>query len=177
MIAPVMEPLTVQVNLYFPEKYFEMWSGLEMPQNSTHFSIVMHDIPIFIRAGHIIALNLAHESVSAEDARLQPYLLIVALSCTENFTCYARGKQNIVNGVELKFEASETHLNITVITDENSSERRNEICGPEPFASSEFRFAKIYGLGDFKEMYRNDYLSLDLNICNADWMEIFSILI
>ncbi|CAG9807384.1 unnamed protein product [Chironomus riparius] len=175
MIAPVMEPLTVQVNLYFPEKYYEMWSGLEMPQNSTHFSIVMHDIPIFIRAGHIIALNLAHESVSAQEARLQPYLLIVALSCTENFTCYARGKQSIVDGVELKFEASETHLNITVITDENPSERRNEICGPEPFASSEFRFAKIYGLGDFKEMYRNDYLSLDLNICDADWKEIFSI--
>lgn len=183
MIAPVMEPLTAQVNLYFPEKYFEMWSGLEMPQNSTHFSIVMHDIPIFIRAGHIIALNLAHESVSAEEARLQPYLLIVALSCTENFTCYARGKQrivgggggSIVDGVEIKFEASETHLNITIITDENPSERRNEICGPEPFASSEFRFAKIYGLGDFKEMYRNDYLSLDLNICDADWNEIFSI--
>lgn len=185
MISPIMEPLTVEVNLYFPEKFYEMWSGLEMPQNSkTHFSIVMHDIPIFIRAGHIIALNLAHESVSAEEARLQPYLLIVALSCTENFTCYAHGKQNIVggeggipNGVEFVFEASETHLNITVITVENPSERRNEICGPEPFASSEFRFAKIYGLGDFKEMYRNDYLSLDLNICDADWNEVFSITI
>lgn len=76
--------------------------------------------------------------------------------------------------MDVKFEASETHLNITVvITVENSSERRNEICGPEPFASSEFQLAKIYGLGDFKES--SDYLSLNLDVCDADWGEVLSV--
>lgn len=51
MIAPISQPLVVDVNLYFPERFYELWSGMEMPQNSTHFSIVMHDIPVFIRAG------------------------------------------------------------------------------------------------------------------------------
>jgi hypothetical protein len=172
MIAPITEPLVVELTLHFPEKYFELWSGIEMPQHSTHFSIVMHDIPIFLRAGHIVALSLAHDAVSAEAARLEPYLLVVGLSCTESYSCHASGRQWVVGGVEFKFEASETHLNITVI----ASGGRDALCGPERFASGDFRFAKIYGLGEFKEQYRsNDYLSLDLNICDADWNEIFSI--
>ena len=178
MIAPVIEPLVVELYLVFPEKYFEFWSGLEMPQNTTHFSVVMHDIPIFIRAGYIVALNLAYESLSSEDARLQPYFLVVALSCTERFSCHSEGELIVEkNLLEFHFAASESHLNITVIT-QNPSQSRNTICDPERFSSGEFLLAKIYGLGEFKEKYRNDYLSLDLNICDgADWKETFSFLI
>jgi Glycosyl hydrolases family 31 len=173
MIVAIAEPLVVELNMHFPETFFEMWSGLEMPQNTTHFSIVMHDIPIFIRAGHIVALNLAYESLSVAEARQQPYQLIIALSCTERYSCNARGEHHVLDGLEFKFEASEIHLNITVIT-QNPVESRNAICGPERFASSDFRFAKIYGLGEFKEKYRNDYLSLNLNICDVeDWKESF----
>lgn len=197
MITPIVEPLVTELSLTFPEKYFELWSGEEMISNA-QFSVVMHDIPIFIRAGAIIAVNLAHESLSIEEAKIQPYLLIIALDCTEKFSCYAKGIHKIFfnhhhhssheqgqeqrSCLEFKFEASEKHLNITttLITDEsdveNGSKSRGEtnpygrdaICGPKPFASSEFRLAKIYGLGEFKEKYRNDYLSLDLNICNGD---------
>jgi alpha-glucosidase (family GH31 glycosyl hydrolase) len=178
MIAPVTEPLVVELELVFPEKHFEFWSGLEMPQNTTHFSVVMHDIPIFIRAGYIVALNLAYESLSSEDARLQPYFLVVALSCTERFSCHSEGKLTVEkNLLEFRFAASESHLNISVIT-ENPSQSRNTICEPERFSSGEFLLAKIYGLGEFKEKYRNDYLSLDLNICDdADWKESFTFLI
>lgn len=185
MIAPIVEPLVTELNLTFPEKYFELWSGEAMASN-VHFSIVMHDIPIFIRAGRIIALNLAHESLSIEEARMQPYLLIIALDCTEKFSCRASGIHKIFlrrrRRLEFKFEASEKHLNITttLITAEDvangevggntnpNSYTGDAICGPKPFASSEFRLAKIYGLGEFKEKYRNDYLSLDLNICSGD---------
>lgn len=201
MIAPIVEPLVTELNLIFPETYFELWSGREMTTN-VHFSIVMHDIPIFIRAGRIIALNLAHESMSIEDARMQPYLLIIALDCNEKFTCHANGIHKIFLDhrqiLEFHFEASENYLNITTtlitIVDESeevveakrkknerkrrstnpstteygSSVARDAICGPKPFASSEFRLAKIYGLGEFKKKYRNDYLSLNLNICNDD---------
>jgi Glycosyl hydrolases family 31 len=178
MIAPVTEPLVVELELTFPEKFFEFWSGLEMPQNTTHFSVVMSDIPIFIRAGHIVALNHAYESLSSEDARLQPYSLVVALSCTERFSCHSQGKLVVEKDLlEFNFIASESHLNISVITP-NPSKSRNTICEPERFSSGEFLLAKIYGLGEFKEKYRNDYLSLDLNICDdADWKETFSFLI
>lgn len=190
MIAPIVEPLVTDLNLTFPEKYFELWSGMEMA-SSAHFSIVMHDIPIFIRAGHIVALNLAHESLSIEEAKMEPYLLIIALQCTDKFVCYARGIHKIWyphrQCLEFKFEASESHLNITTTLinaeggrNPSRSNGRDAICGPKPFASSEFRLAKIYGLGEFKEKYRNDYLSLDLNICNEkdeeNWNEkVFSI--
>ena len=180
MIAPVTEPLVVELSLVFPEKYFEFWSGLEMPQNTTHFSVVMNDIPIFIRAGHIVTLNLAYESLSAEEARMQPYILIVGFACTERFTCHSKGKLIVEKDLlEFHFEASESHLNITIIT-QNPSESRNTVCDPERLrsSSSEFLLAKIYGLGEFKQKYRNDYLSLDLNFCDdADWKETFSFLI
>lgn len=175
MIAPVTEPQVIELSLHFPEKFFEFWSGFEMPRNTTHFSVVMHDIPVFIRAGHIVATNLAYESLSAEAARRQPYILVVALACTERFTCHSRGKLVVVERrLEFSFEASEQHLNITVITP-NPSESRKAVCDPERFASGEFVLAKIYGLGEFKAKYRNDYLSLDLNICDdADWTKSFS---
>jgi Glycosyl hydrolases family 31 len=175
MIAPVTQAVVVELELLFPEKYFEFWSGLEMPQNTTHFSVVMQDIPIFIRAGHIVATNLVYESLSAEEARLQPYILIVALSCTERFTCHSRGELVVEKDLlKFSFSASETQLNITAVT-QNPSESRHALCDPERFASGEFLLAKIYGLGEFKEKYRNDYLSLDLNICDdADWKETFS---
>lgn len=178
MIAPVTEPLVVELELVFPEKYYEFWSGLEMPTNTSHFSVVMHDIPIFVRAGHIVALNLAYESLSSEEARLQPYFLVVALACTERFTCHSQGKLVVEKDLLVyNFAASENHLNITVIT-ANPSESRNRICDPERFFSVELVLAKIYGLGEFKEIYRNDYLSLDLNICDdADWNGTFSFLI
>lgn len=178
MIAPVTEPLVDELELMFPEEYFEFWSGLEMPQNTTHFSVVMHDIPIFIRAGHIVVLNHAYESLSAEEARLQPYILIVALACNERFTCHSQGKLLVEQDLlQYSFIASENHLNITIIT-ENPSESRTAVCEAERLSSGEFLLAKIYGLGEFKEKYRNDYLSLDLNICNdADWNKTFSFLI
>lgn len=177
MIAPVLQPLVVELALVFPEKYFELWSGMEMPQNTSHFSVVMLDIPIFIRAGHIVAYNLAYESLSAEEARLQPLVLVVAFACTERFACHSRGRLVVERNLfEFAFEASESHLNITIIT-QNPSETRNTVCGPERLRSfsGEFQLAKIYGLGEFKQKYRNDYLSLALNICDgADWNETFS---
>lgn len=179
MISPVLEPLTVELSLSFPEKYFEFWSGLEMPPSTTHFSVVMHDIPIFIREGHIVAVNLAYESLSSEEARMQPFMLVVAFACTERFSCHSQGKLTVEKDLEFRFQASENHLNITVITD-SPSESRNTICQPEHLrsSSSEFLLAKIYGLGEFKQKYRNDYLSLDLNICDdADWKETFSFVI
>lgn len=174
LISPVMEPLIVEKKLQFPEKYYEFWSGLEMATNTTHFSTVMSDIPIFIRSGHIVATNIAHNSLTAEEARLQPFQVIVALSCSERFSCSANGKLLIETDLEFNFTASENFLNITVITT-NPSETRLALCGPERFASSEFQLAKIYGLGDFKAQYRNDYLSLNLNICqHSEWNETFS---
>ncbi|KAG5669981.1 hypothetical protein PVAND_000270 [Polypedilum vanderplanki] len=169
MIAPIAEPLVVEVELYFPERYFELWSGMEMPQQ-THFSIVMHDIPIFIRAGHIIALNLAYESVSVEEAMLEPYLLIVALSCNEKFNCHANGRQIIADGVEFEFKANESEIFVTLIA---TNDGQNAICGQEKIASSEFKFAKIYGLNDFKEKYKNnEYLPLNFNFCDAENFKI-----
>ena len=178
MIAPVTEPLVVELELMFPEKYFEFWSGLEMPQNTTHFSVVMHDIPIFVRSGHIVVLNLAYESLSSEEARLQPYILIVALACNERFACHSQGDLVVEQDLlQYHFTASESHLNFTIIT-QNPDESRKLVCEAERVSSSEFLLAKVYGLGEFKEKYQNDYLSLNLNICNeADWNKTFSFLI
>jgi hypothetical protein len=173
LISPVIEPLIRHVDLYFPEKYFEFWSGFEMPYNTSHFSVVMHDIPIFIRAGHIVAVNLAYESMSAEDATKQPFLLFVALNCSSN-SCHSQGRLVVdeKNLLEFNFQASENHLNISVITRNPNEASRNAICDPERRSTTgEFLLAKIYGLREFKKEKNenlNDYLSLDLNICTEN---------
>jgi len=164
-IVPIVDPLVVELELTFPERYFELWSGIELPLNTTHFAIVISDIPVFVREGHIVALHLAHDSLTAHHARLQPYQVIVALSCSERYSCHAQGE--LVLSAELKFEfvANENHFNISMIAT-NSSDARRALCDL-PTVSSSFQLAKIYGLGEFKAKYRNDYLSLDLNLCES----------
>lgn len=167
LVAMVLTAREVEIEIHFPEKYFEFWSGLEIPPETINFAVVMSDVPIFLRAGHIVALYKTHESLSAVESRLEPLQLIVGLKCTERFLCYAEGHLLMQENFGFDFVASETHLNITILSS-NHEEDRQIICS-STITNSTFLLAKIYGLGMFKEQYLDNYLQLNLDLCQKNW--------
>ncbi|CAO1429376.1 unnamed protein product [Diamesa tonsa] len=169
LVALGLSVREVEIEIHFPEKFFEFWSGLEIPAETINFAVVMSDVPIFLRAGHIVALYMAHESLSAVESRLEPLQIIVGLKCTERFLCYAEGQLLLHESFGFYFAASENHLNITVFSSDHEEDRRI-ICS-SPTTNSTFLLAKIYGLGMFKEQYLDNYLPLNLDLCQKNWTE------
>ena len=169
LVALVLSVREVEIEIHFPEKYFEFWSGLEIPAETINFAVVMSDVPIFLRAGHIVALYMAHESLSAVESRLEPMQIIVGLKCTERYLCYAEGQLLLHESFGFDFAASENHLNITILSSDYEEDRRI-ICN-SPTTNSTFLLAKIYGLGVFKEHYLDNYLPLNLDLCTKNWNE------
>ncbi|CAO1425198.1 unnamed protein product [Diamesa serratosioi] len=167
LVALVLSAREVEIEIHFPEKYFEFWSGLEIPPESINFAVVMSDVPIFLRAGHIVALYMAHESLTAAESRLEPLQIIVGLKCTERFLCHAKGHLLLQENFGFDFAASENHLNITIMST-NYKEDRQTICS-SPITNSTFLLAKIYGLGVFKDHYLDNYLPLNLDLCQKNW--------
>lgn len=108
LITPVLYPQVTELEIYFPEKYFELWSGLEMPvEENINFAVVMSDAPIFIREGSIVALRVDNNSLSALEVRMQPLYLIVAFNCTARFQCWAQGTLMMSKNFSIVFEANE----------------------------------------------------------------------
>lgn len=167
LVALVFSAREVEIEIHFPEKYFEFWSGLEIPPETINFAIVMSDVPIFLRSGHIVALYMAHESLSAAESRLESLQIIVGLKCTERFVCFANGHLSLQENFGFDFVASENYLNITILSS-NYNEDRKTICS-SPITNSTFLLAKIYGLGVFKDHYLDNYLPLNLDLCKKIW--------
>ena len=166
LVALVLSVREVEIEIQFPEKYFEFWSGLEIPPETINFAVVMSDVPLFLRAGHIVALYMAHESLSAAESRLEPLQIIVGLKCNERFLCNAEGQLLLQESFGFDFAASENHLNITILSS-NYEEDRQIICR-SPINNSTFLLAKIYGLGVFKDQY---LLPLNLDLCQKNWKD------
>ena len=113
LITPVLYPQIAELEIYFPEKYYELWSGLEMPvEENIKFAVVMSDAPIFIREGSIVALRVDNNSLSASEARMQPLYLIVAFNCTARFQCSAQGNLMMSETFGIFFEANEKMVKI-----------------------------------------------------------------
>lgn len=87
------------------------------------FPVVLSDMPLFIRAGHIIILRNAHKTLSADNSRQQSLSFKIALDCTvveddddennnETSECSATGRI-IINGASCE---------VTV------KQKNNEVC-------------------------------------------------
>lgn len=109
-----------QVPIFFPADFYELWGGIELKRSSfrrdpTKYSVVLSDLPLFLRAGHIIALHDAKNSISAENSRLRPIYLKIGLKCnsnddettTNNTNCEASGQMMITNTMHFTFESTQ----------------------------------------------------------------------
>jgi alpha-glucosidase (family GH31 glycosyl hydrolase) len=56
------------------------------------FAVVLSDLPLFIRAGHIVPIRWTDNAMSAVESRQQPLTLVVALAATSTTQCLAEGK-------------------------------------------------------------------------------------
>ncbi|EDS28713.1 neutral alpha-glucosidase ab [Culex quinquefasciatus] len=110
LVVPVLLPQMTQIDIYFPEKFYELWAGEELPQTKDRplsYTVVESDLPIFIRPGRIVALReVLAELISVDDVRLQPMHLIGALSCPRATSCTSTGSLVFVEGFEVRFHAN-----------------------------------------------------------------------
>lgn len=61
IVVPVVEPLVQEVEVRLPGLCYEFSDGLSVPGNvTTELGIVLDDLPLFIRAGHIVPVHESH---------------------------------------------------------------------------------------------------------------------
>lgn len=77
------------MRVHFPHNFHELWGGKYLPRTSLKqqqqlliFPVVLSDMPLFIRTGHIIILRNAHKTLSADESRKQSLSFKIALACT-----------------------------------------------------------------------------------------------
>ncbi|XP_058817765.1 lysosomal alpha-glucosidase-like [Topomyia yanbarensis] len=108
LVAPVLLPQMAQIDIYFPETFYELWSGEELPTNDVlHYAVVESDLPLFLRPGCLVGLREIPDGILAVDeARLQQMYLIGALGCNARKSrCEAVGMLVFNTGFELSFTA------------------------------------------------------------------------
>lgn len=106
LVAPVLLPQMTQIDIYFPETFYELWAGDELPTNDVlQYAVVESDLPMFIRPGFVVGLRqISDEVMAIDDARLQPMFLVGAMSCNIRKTkCDASGSLVFANGFGLEF--------------------------------------------------------------------------
>ncbi|XP_035897667.1 lysosomal alpha-glucosidase-like [Anopheles stephensi] len=93
LVAPVLLPQMTQIAIYFPDTFYELWGGQQMPGNDVlQYAVVETDLPMFLRPGHIVPMrDIVEELVAlangtsvpltAELSRLKPLHLVGAFDC------------------------------------------------------------------------------------------------
>jgi alpha-glucosidase (family GH31 glycosyl hydrolase) len=112
LLAPILIPQASHVSIYFPDVFYEFWSGERMEANrQIRHAVIETEIPLFIRQGSIIAVHKFGKLNTIEDTRLSPFALILAYSCNAKLTdCVAAGKLAVNRNVHLTFDANITHV-------------------------------------------------------------------
>ncbi|XP_049537383.1 lysosomal alpha-glucosidase-like [Anopheles darlingi] len=116
LVAPVLLPQMTQIAIYFPDTFYELWSGQQMPANDVlQYAVVESDLPMFLRPGFIIPLREVVEEeiileggsvvpMSVERSRLKPLLLIGAFTCNaRRWKCSTTGHVLLLAGFQLHF--------------------------------------------------------------------------
>lgn len=64
LVAPIMTPAQHSLDVCVPDLCYEFHDGIRIPRNSTVIlSIVQNDLPVFIKAGHIVAMHLVEVGI------------------------------------------------------------------------------------------------------------------
>uniref|UniRef100_A0A182K067 P-type domain-containing protein n=1 Tax=Anopheles christyi TaxID=43041 RepID=A0A182K067_9DIPT len=116
LVAPVLLPQMTQIAIYFPETFYELWAGQQMPGNDVlQYAVVESDLPMFLRPGYIVPMrNLVEELVdlengtsvplTAELSRLKPLHLVGAFECNvRRWRCTMAGHVLFLPGFRLDF--------------------------------------------------------------------------
>ncbi len=140
----------------------ESFFFLIKPFFNTILAVVLSDIPIFIRAGHIIALSeLERDNISTHDLSQFSIYLVIALKCDQRNRCTSSGELKFTKNFSLIFKATEKQLEIN--TNIASPNKIEEMCTENLFPKL-ISHANIYGMAKSK----NNSKKLNLNFCTSD---------
>ncbi|XP_062554913.1 neutral alpha-glucosidase C-like isoform X2 [Armigeres subalbatus] len=150
LVAPVLLPQMTQIDIYFPETFYELWAGDELPTNDVlQYAVVESDLPMFVRPGYIVGLRLiSDEILGVDEARLQPLFLIGALGCNVRKTkCDASGMLMFEEGFSLEFRvALEQELTVRIRLIVETESLKDLACSSEQRSfSGEVLFIQLYG--------------------------------
>ncbi|XP_058455187.1 lysosomal alpha-glucosidase-like isoform X2 [Malaya genurostris] len=167
LVAPVLLPQMAQIDIYFPESFYELWSGEELPTNDVlHYAVVESDLPLFLRPGCLIGLRDISENVlTVDEARLQPMYLVGAFGCNARKSrCDSTGKVLFVHGFELKFTAVlEEELVVRIHLTLDDANLMNLACSAsDKTLSGDVTYIQLYGHPNNSEPLVQD---LNYDIC------------
>uniref|UniRef100_A0A8D8F4U0 Lysosomal alpha-glucosidase n=1 Tax=Culex pipiens TaxID=7175 RepID=A0A8D8F4U0_CULPI len=173
LVVPVLLPQMAQIDIYFPEKFYELWAGEELPQTKDRplsYTVVESDLPIFIRPGRIVALReVLADLISVDDVRQQPMHLIGAFTCPRTTSCTSTGSLVFVEGFEVRFHANLNETSILVEYELNSSNNNSAvelICSGN--FSGQINYLQLYGRPTSSEPLVRD---LQFDLCQSTQME------
>ncbi|XP_065094866.1 lysosomal alpha-glucosidase-like [Ochlerotatus camptorhynchus] len=150
LVAPVLLPQMTQIDIYFPETFYELWAGGELPTNDVlQYAVVESDLPMFLRPSCVVGLRqISDQVLGIDEARLQPMYLTGAVGCNIRKTkCEAAGTLLFTNGFGLSFHITlEQELVVRIRLTLVSESLKSLACSPaEKSLSGEVLFVQLYG--------------------------------
>nr|XP_029720569.1 lysosomal alpha-glucosidase-like isoform X2 [Aedes albopictus] len=173
LVTPVLLPQMTQIDIYFPETFYELWAGEELPTNDVlQYAVVESDLPMFVRPGYVVGLRqISDEILAIDDARLQPMFLTGAVACNIRRTkCDASGSLTFEKGFGLEFRvALEQELIIRIRLMVGNESLKDSACSPtHRTLSGEVLFVQLYGHPNRTEPLVQQ---LDFDLCQLTEME------
>uniref|UniRef100_A0A182J7G9 Uncharacterized protein n=1 Tax=Anopheles atroparvus TaxID=41427 RepID=A0A182J7G9_ANOAO len=176
LVAPVLLPQMTQVAIYFPETFYELWSGQAMPGNDVlQYAVVESDLPMFLRPGFTVPLrdiveelvqleNGTATPVTAELSRLKPLYLVGAFECnTRRWKCSTSGRMLLQTGFLLEFGAVlDERLVVSVQANVSTTEKdtlRQLACSDQATLNVTIGSVQLYGHPNFSQplLYEIEY--------------------
>ncbi|XP_058058834.1 lysosomal alpha-glucosidase-like [Anopheles bellator] len=167
LVAPVLLPQMTQIAIYFPDTFYELWSGQEMPANDVlQYSVVDSDLPMFLRPGFILPVRDVVEEhtsvdggrvsvpVSVERSRLKPITLIGAFTCNvRRWKCSSVGRVLFLPGFQLDFGVDlDEQIVVSVRAHVTAPETaRQEACSSSATLNATITSLRLYGHPNYSQ--------------------------
>ncbi|XP_055638248.1 lysosomal alpha-glucosidase-like [Toxorhynchites rutilus septentrionalis] len=170
LVAPVLLPQMAQIDIYFPETFYELWSGEKLPTNDVlHYAVVESDLPLFVRPGYVVGLReISDEVTGVDQVRLQLMFLIGAFMCNARKTrCESTGRIVFAEGFNMSFAVRlEEELTIRIQVHVSSDKFYDMACSPtDRSLSAEISYVQLYGHPNNTETIAE---RIDFDMCRMD---------
>ncbi|XP_040156395.1 lysosomal alpha-glucosidase-like [Anopheles arabiensis] len=159
LVAPVLLPQMTQIAIYFPETFYELWAGQQMPGNDVlQYAVVESDLPMFLRPGHLVPMRHVVEELvdlengtavplTAELSRLKPLYLVGAFECNvRRWRCTMAGRVLFLPGFRLDFGVDlDERVTISVKAAVTSPEAQQLACSDGATLNVTIGNVQLYG--------------------------------
>ncbi|XP_050068566.1 lysosomal alpha-glucosidase-like [Anopheles maculipalpis] len=180
LVAPVLLPQMIQIAIYFPDTFYELWAGQKIDGHDVlQYAVVESDLPMFLRPGYIVPLrDIVEELVelangtsiplTAELSRLKPLHLIGAFECNvRRWKCSMTGHVLFQPGFRLDFGVElDERVVISVVANVTSLEEAQQVvCAEGATVNATIASVQFYGHPNTTQTLAFDF---DYDFCQQD---------